>query len=154
MHEELLEVFVTGALRYFRHTSDKEVKVGTPYIVNNSEPVVFDYIGLIDVTGSIQGCVYFSAPTALLKSLLLSMGEGNTGKENLIDVVGEVANTISGNARGQLGSDFIISVPTVLRGAPKSINFPLDANSYVIPVFWKGYTAAVVICFEKEEGNF
>ncbi|MFT5420586.1 MAG: chemotaxis protein CheX [Candidatus Endobugula sp.] len=153
MHEELLEVFITGALRYFRHTSDTEVKVGTPYIVNNSEPVVFDYVGLIDVTGSIQGCVYFSATTDLLKSLLLSMGEDNTGEENIIDVVGEVANTISGNARGKLGSDFIISVPTVLQGAPKSINFPLEANAYVIPVFWQGYTAAVVICFEKEEGT-
>ncbi len=148
MTEKVLQVFIDGAVKYFQHTSDKEVKVGTPYLVNNSEPSAFDFTGVIGVTGPMKGCVYFTAPQILLKHLLLSMGEDETTEENIIDVVGEVANTISGNARSEFGKEFMISVPVVLEGPPSNIHLPRHLRSYVIPVYWKSYSAAIVLCFE------
>lgn len=148
MSEKILQVFIDGAIKYFQHTSDKDVKVGTPYLVNNTEPSAYDYTGVIGISGPLKGCVYFTAPKILLKHLLLSMGEDETTEEYIVDVVGEVANTISGNARSEFGKEFMISVPVVIEGVPSNIHLPKHLRSYVIPVYWKSYSAAIVLCFE------
>ncbi len=146
MSEQTLQVFIDGVVRYFDHIEDSAVKVGTPYLVENNEPAAFDVTGIIGVTGPYRGCVYFTAPRILVKHLLLQMGENDTRTEHVFDLVGEVANTISGNARSEFGKAFNISVPVVLEGAPDSIYLPSNSRSYVIPIYWKTYNAAVVIC--------
>lgn len=146
MSEETLQVFIDGVVRYFEHTSDKEVHVGTPYLVSNKAPIAMDYTGLIGISGPTKGCIYFTAPSVLLKHLLLSIGETETNAHYMMDLVGEVANTISGNARRELGKDFMISVPMVIEGKPSAIHLPQKLRSYVIPITWKSYTAAVAIC--------
>lgn len=148
MSEETLQVFIDGAVRFFAHTKDKEVKIGTPYLVENDSPAAYDLTGIIGISGPYRGCVYFTAPRILLKHLLLSIGETDTRNEHLFDLVGEVANTISGNARSTLGHEFMISVPIMLEGAPSHIHLPKNLRSYVIPIYWKAYDAAVVICLE------
>jgi chemotaxis protein CheX len=149
MSEATLQIFIDGVVRYFNHTSDKEVNVGTPYLANNSNPVCMGYTGVIGISGPIKGCIYFTAPSVLLKHLLLSIGETETGSNYMLDLVGEVANTLSGNARKELGANFVISVPMVIEGNPSAIQLPKDLRSYVIPIIWKSYTAAVVICLSN-----
>lgn len=149
MSEATLQTFIDGVLNYFQHTSDKEVKVGSPYLVDNQKPAAFDYTGIIGVSGPYKGTVYFTAPKALLTHLLLAIGEQDTSTDNVLDLVGEVANTISGNARAQFGQEFMISVPVVVEGSPSKIHLPKHLRSYVIPVYWKAYSAAVVICLES-----
>ncbi len=148
MTEDTLKVFIDGVVRYFQHTSHKEVKVGAPYLVDNRQPASFDYTGIIGISGPYRGTVYFTAPRALLSHLLLSLGEQDTSTGNILDLVGEVANTIAGNARAAFGHEFMISVPVMIEGAPSQIQLPVDLRSYVIPVSWKSYQAAVVICLE------
>lgn len=148
MFEDTLKVFIEGVIHYFQHTSDKSVKVGSPYLVDNSQPTAFDYTGIIGVSGPQKGTVYFTAPTILMKHLLLSIGEKDTSPENILDLVGEVANTISGNARTEFGQEFMISVPIMIEGAPGKIHLPEHLRSYVIPIYWKAYSAAVVVCLE------
>ena len=150
MSEDTLQVFINGALNYFKHTSDKDVTVGSPYLIDNATPTAFDYTGIIGVSGPYRGTVYFTAPKALLTHLLLAIGERETSAENMLDLVGEVANTISGNARSEFGQDFLISVPVVVEGSPNKIHLPKHLRSYVIPVYWKAYSAAVVICLGYE----
>lgn len=149
MSEATLQVFIDGVVRFFEHTNDKNVKVGTPYLVENQSPAAYDVTGIIGVSGPYRGCVYFTAPRILLKHLLLSIGETDTSNEYLFDLVGEVANTISGNARSTFGHEFMISVPAMIEGAPNQIHLPRNLRSYVIPVYWKAYHAAVVICLEE-----
>ncbi len=149
MAEQTLQVFTDGAVRFFEHTNDKDVKVGTPYLVENVNPAAYDVTGIIGISGPYRGCVYFTAPRILLKHLLLSIGEIDACSENLFDLVGEVANTISGNARSIFGHEFMISVPVMLEGAPSHIHLPQNSRSYVIPIYWKAYHAAVVICLEE-----
>lgn len=148
MSEQTLQVFIDSVVNYFRHTSDQDVKVGTPYLTENSTPAAFDYTGIIGISGPYRGSVYFSAPKLLLTHLLLSIGEQDTSLDNLIDIVGEVANTVAGNARLEFGQDFMISVPIVVEGAPSGIHLPKELRSYVIPVYWKAYSAVVVVCLE------
>jgi chemotaxis protein CheX len=149
MPEENIQIFIDGVIRYFNHTPEKEVHVGTPYLAEKESPTAMDMTGLIGVSGPNKGCVYFSAPRVFLKHLLLSLGENDTSEANLIDMVGEVANTIAGNARSSLGKDFMISVPVVIEGQPSSIHLPKNSRAYIIPINWKSYTAAVAICLEE-----
>ena len=149
MSEHTLQVFIDGVVRYFYHIDGASVKVGTPYLVENNDPAAFDITGIIGVTGPYRGCVYFTAPRILVKHILLQMGEPDTSTENVFDFVGEVANTISGNARGEFGKAFNISVPVVIEGPPSSIYLPNALRSYVIPVYWRHYNAAVVICLSS-----
>lgn len=149
MTEDTLQIFIDGAIRYFDHIEGSAVQVGTPYLIENDKPESYDVTGIIGVTGPYQGCVYFTAPNILIKHLLLKMGEQDTRREHVFDLVGEVANTISGNARSQFGRDFNISVPILVEGAPNGIYLPSEARSYVIPLYWKAYHAAVVICLSQ-----
>lgn len=149
MTENTIQIFIDGVVRYFSHTPDKEVTVGTPYLIENKSPAAHDYTGVISITGPWQGCVYFTAPGILVKHLLMSIGENDTSNDNILDMVGEVANTISGNARREFGSEFMISVPIVIEGKPSAIHLPADLRSYVIPITWKSYKAAVVVCLQS-----
>ena len=149
MSEQTLQVFIDGVVRFFQSTNDRDVKVGTPYLAENNKPAAYDVTGIIGISGPYRGCVYFTAPRILLKHLLLSIGEHDTCNNNLFDLVGEVANTISGNARSIFGQEFMISVPVMVEGAPNNIHLPSRLRSYVIPIYWKSYHAAVVICLEQ-----
>jgi chemotaxis protein CheX len=79
------------------------------------------------VTGRRTGIVYFTAPRGMLIVMLMKMNESDVSHDNLCDLVGEVANTISGNARRDFGKEFIISAPEVLAGSGKDVQAPRAA---------------------------
>lgn len=150
MKEEKIQVFIDGVNRYFNEVSKFEVEVGTPYLVENENPKSHDYTGIIGISGGrYKGCVYFTAPRVLLHNLLLFMEEEST-EENIRDLIGEIANTVSGNARTEYGSEFMISVPIVITGAPDDIYLPKGSHSFVIPVKYKQYSAAIVVCLHGD----
>lgn len=125
MKEDKLQVFLEGVQKYFHQVMDpEELVVGTPYLVENTVPSAKDYTGVIAISGQNVGIVYFTAPKELLERLLMLMGETEISEAFFTDLVGEVANTIAGNARSEFGEKFEISVPIVLRGAPDEIMLP------------------------------
>ena len=79
-------------------------------------PATYDYTGVINISGKREGVVYFTAPRAMLTVLLIKMHENDFSHENMCDLVGEGANTISGNARRDFGREFVISAPNVVHG--------------------------------------
>lgn len=105
----------------------------------------YDYVGLITVTGKKQGQVYYTAPKAMLKHMLVSLGVQDTSGDNMKDVIGEVANIISGNVRKEFGPKFMISVPKVIDPSAESIFLEENNGCYVVPIYWKNYQSAVVI---------
>lgn len=143
--EKQFQVFIDSVANYFRQLQDEDIVISTPYLNENHTPIVSDYTGVIGITGNNKGLVYFTAPKPLLEKMLTVMQESDNGEDNLVDLVGEVANTVAGNARSHFGPDFNISVPFVFRGQPESINIPKDRYSFVIPLEWKGQMAAIVI---------
>lgn len=145
MNESELRVFIEGATLYFNQVSEEPVEVGTPYLCERERCAASDYTGIIGISGVRQGSVYFTAPRVLLRHLLLSLGEPNTGAEHIADLVGEVANTISGNARRGFGPEFMVSVPVVCQGAPEQFKLPDGARPVVIPLAWRSYRASLVI---------
>ena len=148
MDESQLQVFIDGTIHYFSQASDEPADVGTPYLISDDQTVADEYTGIIGISGKRRGTVYFTAGPGLLKVLLMSLGETDLSHEFLCDLVGEVANTISGNARRSFGSDFMISVPLVVKGQPERIHSPKNLRSFVIPINWRSHQAALVITVE------
>ena len=148
MKEQKLQIFVSIITNYFKQFGDEELIVDTPYLLQNQQPKVHDYTGVIGISGVQKGVVYFSATSELLHTILDSMGETDKSEDNLVDLVGEVANTIAGNARNEFGAEFHISVPFVCKGSPQSIILPKNGRSFIIPVSWRGQIGEIVVCLQ------
>ncbi len=148
MNEQDIRAFVYGTTRYFEVAVQQAASVGSPYLVTKGAPEVYDYSGVISVSGRRNGIVYFSAPRGMLTVLLMKMNESNVSNEYLCDVVGEVANTIAGNVRRDLGKDFAISVPTVVSGAGSAVELPAGTRPVVIPINWRSHVAKLVVCLK------
>ncbi|MFB2539486.1 MULTISPECIES: chemotaxis protein CheX [unclassified Acinetobacter] len=146
MEAEKLNVFINSVMAFFKQIGTELTDIDTPYILDNKSPVAFDFSGIITITGPKEGCVYVSAPNAMLRSMLEVMHEPDTSISILKDLLGEIANTVSGNARAEFGSSFIISTPIVVDGIPNNSYLPKDQRSYIIPFKWQGKQAIIGIC--------
>lgn len=146
MEAEKLNVFINSVIAFFKQIGTELTEIDTPYILDNKSPIAFDFSGIITITGPKEGCVYVSAPTAMLRSMLEVMNEPDRSITILKDLLGEIANTVSGNARSEFGASFIISPPTVVDGVPSSTFLPKEQRSYIIPFKWQGKPAIIGIC--------
>ena len=143
---EKLGVFLSSISAFFAQIDDASVAIDTPYLNSNKSAVGYDYSGIIKISGPIEGCVYVSAPSVMLREVIKVMGEPDSSITMMKDLLGEMTNTISGNARTEFGSDFIISPPKIIEGAPSIAYLPKDRQSYVTPFTWRGYEAVIGIC--------
>ncbi|MFW2178135.1 MULTISPECIES: chemotaxis protein CheX [unclassified Moraxella] len=146
MKAERLQVFIDSVTNFFKQINSNDAMVDTPYIHDNERPLAYDFSGIISITGPLEGCVYVSSETPMLRNILHTMGEPDNSIRLLKDLVGEIANTIAGNARREFGSEFIISPPIIVDGAPSTTYLPRDKRSYVIPVTWDKYKTIIGIC--------
>lgn len=143
--ESTLPFFVQAVSRYFSEIAGLPVEVDTPYLLSG-DPPISDFTAVIGVSGDLLGCVYFSAPRAMLDALLLFAGEQKPTDELRCDMVGEAANTLSGNVRKQLGSGFMISVPVVMQGRPERLTWPKNTACFVIPIGWGECQSLLLLC--------
>lgn len=63
----------------------------------------------------------------------------------MLDAVGEVANTIAGNARRHFGEQLNISVPITISGNPERIQAMVRSRPYAIQLRWKHYEATLIV---------
>ncbi|MBS3936136.1 MAG: chemotaxis protein CheX [Sulfuritalea sp.] len=145
MTEVELRVFVAIVKNYFEQQTAVAADVYTPYLADPTALPIFDYTGVIGISGVRQGCVYFTAPAEMLRRILKHAGETDLSVRNLADLAGEIGNTISGNARRQFGHEFLISVPVVIKGLGQTISLPKGVKAYVIPFCWERLDAALVV---------
>ncbi|MBK7543378.1 MAG: chemotaxis protein CheX [Candidatus Competibacteraceae bacterium] len=149
MNEQHLKIFVDSATHYFKHLSNEPAAVQVPYLIDHDESLVYDYTGVIGIAGLYKGNVYFSAPEGMMRYLLTTQGENKHTPEHCLDVVGEIANTLAGNARRELGSEFLISVPFKIAGKPDMMLLAKKSRSYAIPIQWRFYMAVLVVSVEE-----
>jgi chemotaxis protein CheX len=148
MQESEVFVFVEGTQNYFEQTTGSKANIGVPYL-KDEKPVILEYTGVIGISGVKLGCVYFTAEKELLRELAREiLGEEPEDEATISDIVGEITNTISGNAREAFGSVFMISVPVSIEGKARNIKLPPDVQSFVIPITWKDYRAFLVVGLE------
>ena len=148
MNETDLHFFIDSTVNYFEEVTNEKASAGIPYM-KDDEPVVLEYTGIIGISGKRKGSVYVTSSEMMLSDIAKSiLGLKTVGKEDIKDLVGEIANTISGNVRQAYGSDFMISVPVVIEGKAKDIKLPENIQSFVIPITWKDFKSFLVVCLE------
>lgn len=150
LREEEVRVFVDAVRNYFVQLTTQSAMVKAAYLAADEVPR-FSYTGLITLSGQFHGCVYFSAPQEMLYALLREMQELDNSEDNLLDAVGEIANTIAGNARRYFGNGLDISVPIAIKGVSEQIRTVVRARPLVILVQWSGHDMVVVVDLKSGE---
>jgi chemotaxis protein CheX len=143
-----IAIFIDGVKNYFLVNTGKPIEVETPYLVPMEELVLNDFTGIIGISGERKGFVCVTAPRVMLRYLVLSLGEKEAGPELIRDLIGELANTVSGNARSALGPGFMISVPLIVTGRPDRIGSRKEVHGYVIPFRWNSFPFHLLLSLE------
>jgi chemotaxis protein CheX len=147
-----IEVFSESIIRYFDVTTRKRASVRSAYLLDSGEPVVWrDYNGLITLNGGFRGSVCFSADRGLLTHVLLTMGESDYSDASHRDIVGEIANTLSGRARRHFGEALDISPPQAFAGRDQAVPALATGRPVAIPIAWNGYEACLVVHMEPRK---
>ena len=148
MNETDLHFFMDSTVNYFEEVTGEKASAGIPYI-KGDKAVVLNYSGIIGISGKRKGSIYITSDAPMLRDLAKAiLGLDDVPNEEIKDLIGELANTISGNVRQVYGSDFLISVPVVVEGKTKDIRLPEDIQSFVIPLTWRGHKSFLVVCLE------
>jgi chemotaxis protein CheX len=141
-----IKIFSDAAASFFEQTTKKRATVRTAYLLDSQDAVVWDdYQGLIELVGKYQGSVAFSAPRGLLSHVLLLMGERDYSDASHRDIVGEIANQMSGYARRHFGESMEISPPRVLTERQAPAAGAGEAVPFAIPMAWERYEAHLVV---------
>lgn len=149
LHENDLKLFVDSIRHYLKVTTRQEPHITSAFL-GTGDVEGFEFNGIVTFSGSHNGHVVVSMPGKLVREILLLQHETDLGDSNLLDAVGEIANTLAGNARRALGTELQISVPIKLQGA-HGIKAKVRQHPYVITLRWSHYAA--MVCVDMERRN-
>ncbi len=150
MEEEyILKIFANSILRYFVTTTGEAAVLATPFLGSHDEALALDFSAVIGISGSYRGNVYYTAPRDKLKHILKVLGEPIADDNLSGELVGEITNTISGNAREELGGMFMISTPFLLHGRNDVVKPADGAACFVLPIEWAGFSSRMLISLTK-----
>lgn len=148
-----IKVFSDAASAFFQQTTGSKAAVRTAYLLPAQDIAVWnDFQGVIELSGRYRGSVAFSAPRGLLSHVLLKIGESDYSDASHRDIVGEIANQMSGYARRHFGDAMEISPPKVMGGAERKAAPPPAGQPFVIPMVWDRYEAHLVVRMAQAGG--
>lgn len=143
LNEEELKLFVDSVRNYFKVSTGQEPKITSAYLATDAVDG-YEFNGIVSFSGSYSGQVMVSMPAQLLRELLLLQGETDLSDTHLLDAVGEIANTLAGNARRTFGPTLGISVPIRLMGAT-GVTARVRERPYAITLRWGPLPALVCV---------
>ncbi len=143
-----LRLFVESIKRYLLVTTRQEPQLTSAFL-GTGDVEGFEFNGVVTFSGSYNGQVVVSMPGKLVREILLLQHETDLSDGNLLDAVGEIANTLAGNARKTLGADLQISVPVKLQGA-HGVKARVRKHPYVITLRWGHHQAMVCVDMERK----
>lgn len=148
LSETDLRLFVDSIKNYLQKTTRQDPQITSAFL-GTGDVQGYEFNGIVTFSGSYNGQVVVSMPARMLRELLLLQHETDMSDGNLLDAVGEIANTLAGNARKTLGSGLNISVPVKMQGAP-SIKTRVRKHPFVITLRWTRHEAMVCVDMEKQ----
>lgn len=125
---------------------------GKPQLKTGDGPMG-DITGLIDLQGrETRGSLAISfSRRAILDITARMLGEQlDTIDDTVIDVVGEITNMITGNAKrifSENGLDFELTLPSTIVGRDQSIVHSVEGNPIVLPFSSPAGEIFVEVCF-------
>lgn len=153
--KDTVRYFIWSVKKFFRVTTKIEPELGAPYLLSDSN--YSNYTGVIGVSGSQRGAVYFNIGTNILDEVLKitypEVFNDSLTEEGLEimrkDYTGEIANIISGNVRNYMGENFLISVPAVVSKLGDRMEFKNAEQAILFPISWKGFQCDLILNFER-----
>nr|WP_315429990.1 chemotaxis protein CheX [uncultured Albidiferax sp.] len=138
-----LKLFVGAVRRYFEVTTAEAPHITSAFL-GHADVTGHAFTGTVQFSGSFHGQVLVSMPGTLLRELLVLQHATDFSDAHLLDAVGEIANTLAGNARLVLGSGLRISVPTTQQGLTTVLP-QVRERPYAITLRWHHQPALVVV---------
>jgi len=89
-------------MHYFETAVQQPAACGIPHLAVRRSPELADYTGIVRISGRRDGVVLFTAPRSMLCVMLMCMQDTDLSHERLRELVGEIANTLSGAAQRSL----------------------------------------------------
>ncbi|MFM9900151.1 MAG: chemotaxis protein CheX [Polaromonas sp.] len=148
LHEADLQLFADAIKNYLQVTTRQTPQVTSAFL-GTGDFERFEFNGIVNFSGSYTGQVVVSMPQFLLRELLLLQRETDLSDSNLLDAVGEIANTLAGNARKTLGQALTISVPIKIQGTAAA-KTSVRQHPYVITLRWGHHHAMVCVDLERK----
>lgn len=135
MKVEYINPFVAATATTFKTMFACPLNRGQLRCVENDQPE-HEVSGIIELSGKATGTVVLSIDREVAFHASQAMlGEQPTSiNEDVIDMVGELANMIAGAAKAKLEEfEMSVSLPNVIVGTNHVIDFPADSQPICIP---------------------
>ena len=146
MNESDIRLIVESTSHYFREITNEKIYTGIPFLTDEN-PEVLEYTAIINISGEKSGSIYITAMETMIDEFYtLLFGNRPHSPEEIKDMVGEIANTISGNLRQTYGNEFQISVPMIVDRKSKVTKLITKQPSFIVPFTWRIYKGFVVVC--------
>jgi chemotaxis protein CheX len=91
------------------------------------DPAETKFIGTVHISGSWAGSVVVECPEVFGRLVAASMFDSEPSEvadDELVDVIGELANMLGGNVKALLEGESSLSLPTVVRGSDFAVVVP------------------------------
>jgi chemotaxis protein CheX len=142
-------VFVNSVMHYFETTVQQPAACGIPHLALRRQPELADYTGIVSISGRRDGVVLFSAPRSMLCVMLMCMQQTDLSHEHLRELVGQIADTLSGDAQRNFRHQYSIAVRSQVHDGEAPVVYPPHARPIVIPIAWRSYQARLVVCLDS-----
>jgi chemotaxis protein CheX len=148
VNEDQLKIFISVMRQYFEKVTGSRIEVGVPFLKDESSNVLLSYTGVIGISGKMKGAIYITADEDLITELINYIApKKNLQKEDFSSMIGELANTIAGNAQKTLGPEFHISIPIILTKdkSGTSSSIIIKAPTFIFPLKWSEKDAFLAV---------
>lgn len=154
MNAEFINPFINGFLNVLETMAQTTLKPGRPER-KQSAIARGDVSGLIGMIGpETKGSLSITFDEGLALTIMQRMVGERPSKidSEVSDLVGEITNMISGNAKRDLseqGYDFGMATPVVVTGKDHSISHQVDGPKIILPFMCDAGMAHMEVCFDK-----
>ena len=127
--------FLNVTVSVFESMLNCALKRGKPFLKDSFEPL-YDVTAVIQFTGETSGAfaLSFSRQAALAAAIPMMGRHPVRIDDDVVDVIGELANTIVGNAQAQFSQAALtLSAPSIIIGKLRCIDFPADSRPTCVP---------------------
>lgn len=148
LSESTLKTIAQSIESYFIKKKIGKSQIHHAYLGAIGEAPTIEFSALIPIYGSYNGAVYLTTSKGFVEKVLGEQGLGFS-EDNMLDIVGEMANIFAGNIRLDLGEGFSIMPPVLISGKEMVLKFEVKDQPYIMPIYLDEDIANLVIIFEK-----
>ncbi|HEY8532290.1 MAG TPA: chemotaxis protein CheX [Micromonospora sp.] len=125
----------------------------SPFVPDDTAAAASDVHASVSITGTWHGHVVFACSTVAAKraaAAFLAMGEDEVSDDDVIDVLGELANIIGGNVKSMLPGGCFVSLPHVVSAPADANHWPSAEKICELAGTWMGEPIAISMWHESE----